>query len=1481
MSRTLVQFSAPGAERFRQRDGTSQDERRSWSLDPSRLLIDGRTTRELFAFVESFAEHVRYLAADEGADAVREAGTWAPFVRGADVSVADVAAYVEHPERFDGERARWLGRPHFGLLLTFLELLGLARDQLNGLTRRHLEYYFREVLAMRPKPAIADWTPAVFTAAPRAPKVWVPAGTELQAGRDSTGRPRIYRTARDLWVGHAQVSSVRSVFADRRRTRLADVRRDRSSTPSVALSEMLQLALGSPNAGDPVPPFDGARVDGEYLATLYPILAFARDKHVEAPQLFLEHHELRSLLRLKRRRDASDPEWREINRLLGVPEPARPRDFEANLLKAAQLNDLHFESDGWPEIEDIDDLYEKRFLVKTVGGETRSVKRYIETRLARIGYESFVALMPIKLRIDAEWAEINRLLERAGRRRSGLLSWALLPGSATRAQKADFDENLRRALEVRVKLEPRQWPVGLAALPSDGQRLEKYVELVERLERHFSLPAERVADLSAFASSLDRRDDALGEIERLLGDAHAEAWRARRRARLEEVRSGRDTPAGCEAVASFALGATTEPLRWDAAVARLTELIGRAKADLLDRFHRELSAPFRPSLFGWPDAYRLFELAQRRLEGIAEPVAEKIEWHNLYAYEDATKVLADPERSTRWSTFGGRPVDAATPGAPMGFAVQSPLLSLSQGRRTITLTIGLEANGFDRAAFLKELKDDPTDAREPTPSTPEQIRAALDKVLLVEGTTAKGWTTLRLVAATLATGKPGDDYGSLIRKARGASDQPALQLVLAADVADPPLAPAAAPSSPTLRVCLRQIRDEERGGQWRTRLAPFEPLRVSGLHLAVEVDGLTSVALQQDDRALDPRKPFEPFGSRPGVGARLYVAHPELVRAPLETLRFTIRWMGLPGSLPYQYYNYPVQGAATPPFKVAILLADNNVELPLDKAELFSHDGATAPSKTIEIGSVPAAIERAAHGYVYGRQEPLGSGRDLRTWSRYLIWELDPVDFGHSVYPAVAAEQARALAVELAKQSANVDAKKYRVDAPYTPSIKSLEIRYTASSEVTRGSEDLLLHVHPFGVGRFDWDEPTLMPRYEGDGELYLGLSGVHAPEKLSLWLQLAEGTSDPDVTATPVTWAYLSGDRWLGQPGGGLLYDETRGLLNSGVVELALPEASASSLLPEPFYWLRVRVDRGARGVCDALDIRAQATVVRFDDRGNAPDHYDQPLPAGSIDRLVRPEAGIVSVAQPFTSFGGKPAERDDIFETRVSERLRHKNRALSPWDYERLVLQHFPQIYKAKCLRASAEPSSGHLDVIVIPDIRKARPGEIFGPKVPANVLREIEELLVARAPATASIHVRNARHVTVRVRLGVRFRPGQDEIDAKRRLNEDLIRFLSPWAFDEGADLMIGGRIYANSILDFVDRRGDVDYVTELKLFRSVDGTHPDAIPPMTEDYHVGTDAADQVLVSAPQHEIDVIPDSGYQHSSFTGINYMKIELDFVVA
>ena len=198
--------------------------------------------------------------------------------------------------------------------------------------------------------------------------------------------------------------------------------------------------------------------------------------------------------------------------------------------------------------------------------------------------------------------------------------------------------------------------------------------------------------------------------------------------------------------------------------------------------------------------------------------------------------------------------------------------------------------------------------------------------------------------------------------------------------------------------------------------------------------------------------------------------------------------------------------------------------------------------------------------------------------------------------------------------------------------------------------------------------------------------------------------------------------------------------------------------------------------------------------------------------------------------------------------------------------------------------EPSElGKVVVVVIPDIHDCQPFNPFEPKATAPQIAEITGFLSSHAPPLAEIKVKNAHYVPVRVRFAVRFMPSCDPGFYKPRLNEELNRYLSPWAYAESNEVTICGKIYANAIVDFLERRPYVDYVAGIKLFKNEDGRHFTLVEQKkgdAEGYHVKTDRRDGVLVADRQHVIDLITDIRYHEEKFIGIGYLKIELDFII-
>jgi hypothetical protein len=464
---------------------------------------------------------------------------------------------------------------------------------------------------------------------------------------------------------------------------------------------------------------------------------------------------------------------------------------------------------------------------------------------------------------------------------------------------------------------------------------------------------------------------------------------------------------------------------------------------------------------------------------------------------------------------------------------------------------------------------------------------------------------------------------------------------------------------------------------------------------------------------------------------------------------------------------------------------------------------------------------------------------------------------------------------------------------PVGPTASTITMSYEASADLPLNTTDAAIyearparffHVAPFGTAE---QHPhingstaqTLLPQFvssrdgatvRSEAEFYIGVSGLVPPQELSLLFQVVDGTADP-LAPKPeahIGWSYLSGNRWI-EFDKTAVRDRSGELLKSGIVTLAMPrEATAdNTLLPAGLYWIRAAVAEWGEAVCKLRLVAAQAVEAVFADRQNAPGFSATPIPAGTVSKLERPDAAVKTISQPFASFGGRGAEQAEDFYTRVSERLRHKDRAIDLWDYEHLILEAFPQVYRARCLNHTRyEPSetgagagiyrelaAGHVTIVTLPDLKTQQQRDPLKPYTSLSVLQDIEAFLKQRMNCFARLHVRNPKFEAVRVRFKVRLNEHFDEAYYTGQLKQAIVRFLSPWAFAEGDLPNFGGKIYKSVLINFIEDQPGVDYVTDFQLFHDVD----DGQGTVDLDEIEGTKAV-SILVSAPadDHDISVI-------------------------
>ena len=180
--------------------GTSQGERVIKALDPKNKKFHGLTEKDWLEFAHNYARLVQYFN-DEGPG--QSSGDWQAFFE----TEHNVDVLLKQYDEGNTE-------PHMALFISFLKLLAYPQQSLNEIPKRHLDYYYNEVLQIGKKPLQPDKLHVLFELAKNASNQFLDVKTELKAGKDNDGEPMFYETTTPLVVNHAKVASLKSVFVD-------------------------------------------------------------------------------------------------------------------------------------------------------------------------------------------------------------------------------------------------------------------------------------------------------------------------------------------------------------------------------------------------------------------------------------------------------------------------------------------------------------------------------------------------------------------------------------------------------------------------------------------------------------------------------------------------------------------------------------------------------------------------------------------------------------------------------------------------------------------------------------------------------------------------------------------------------------------------------------------------------------------------------------------------------------------------------------------------------------------------------------------------------------------------------------------------------------------------------------------------------------------------------------------------------------------
>ncbi|UZO81758.1 baseplate J/gp47 family protein [Aquimarina sp. ERC-38] len=633
---------------------------------------------------------------------------------------------------------------------------------------------------------------------------------------------------------------------------------------------------------------------------------------------------------------------------------------------------------------------------------------------------------------------------------------------------------------------------------------------------------------------------------------------------------------------------------------------------------------------------------------------------------------------------------------------------------------------------------------------------------------------------------------------------------------------------------------------------------LSSMQAKVHVDSIVSLELENDTGIINVDKPFYPFTTDPINKSNFDIGYPEVFSKPWKSINIDITWKDTPEvNFADQYTNYGTLPTVNDSyFKATSSVFENN-----RKRYIIEKSDVVLFKKSGDLYKTDFSFSSSqSAGYKNG---PL-----RLSLNQSFLQERFPKTY--------------ALAISRAILDAKEESKIPK--EPYIPLIETISMSYNAEASTNlqgnkvayANNQIKLFHEDPYGQHeehrflkesiqeiitgstqeRNDFLTNHLVPKHCRGGSLFIGLENAEINQQISLLIQVLEGSENPDdegfLGNQRVEWAVLSNNHWKDLQDN-ILINSTDNLLTSGIIRFTIPKQATTNntRLPEGYIWIRARIHKNYDAVSKIKSILPQAVLTTFEDQDNDLSHLETSLPDGTISKLITRVPQVKSITQPYNSFDGSPQESDEAYYRRISERLRHKNRAVTLWDYENLVLQEFPEIYQVKCLnhtnmKASQGPSflaPGYVTLVVIPDTIDKNVFDIFQPRVSKATLNKVMRYINKLNTIQVETQVVNPTYEEVEVSLSVKFYDQYDENFYTKQLSEDITKFLSPWAFNTSRTIDFGATLHRSVLIDYLEELFYVDYLQDVIVKRDGEIFNSSVQPSNPAS----------ILVSAKQHQV----------------------------
>lgn len=535
-------------------------------------------------------------------------------------------------------------------------------------------------------------------------------------------------------------------------------------------------------------------------------------------------------------------------------------------------------------------------------------------------------------------------------------------------------------------------------------------------------------------------------------------------------------------------------------------------------------------------------------------------------------------------------------------------------------------------------------------------------------------------------------------------------------------------------------------------LAEFRAITIK-----VKVDGIRNVSIHNGAGELDATVPFYPFGVQAKRGAWFVVGSSEAGIKPLTNVSLKGIWNQLPygrGGFNEIYKNYQQASQITnQSFKV--------------KTEW---KGSKAWHKNRE--SSQELFQQSSNGLIDENCKiNFTINKDYASLFRVTL-SSPPVGFGTDEYQQLFAK----IMMYNSKHKTN----RGLPLPPIVPVLSDIELSYEAEhtvvlDQITESEKTLLYRITALSHRRSypikACECQRLATKVRNNHNLLLGIDNAIGETSCCIYFDLVPYKMDIFENCISISekrpilsCKYYSENKWEVIT----ISDETNGLTQSGYIKFTFPEPiSETKLDRRGCLWLMINV-KGDINQCLALHSAYLNCITVESDGGDG-----SSLPSGSIKESFEELPFVKAILQPFSGIKGRVKEEDERLAVRLSSRSATRNRAVTPSDYEQLIIERFPEIEKVYCIPRGGKYNPSSVVIVVL-----SRMQDKLYPSTPVWLLAEIKKYLMQYTSPWVDIDVINPMYEELKIKCEFIPRKGENIGAVVLRMNKQINNYFTPW-------------------------------------------------------------------------------------------------------